>query len=96
MSIMHIAGGVVIGMLVGRLFSMFSLRTVKGGKYTYMLAGVVGSIAADLVFKLLYNRGYVSAFFYDQHIIVFEMIFGAMVGSYLLSRLGSKKDIGFE
>ncbi len=96
MSVMHIAGGIIIGLLVGRIFSLFSLRIVKGGKYTFMLGGVFGSLAADLTFYMLYNYEYVSSFFYKQAVIVFEMFFGALLVCYLINKFGSKRDIDLE
>lgn len=95
-SIMHIAGGILIGLLVGRVYSLFSLRIVKGGKYTFMLGGVFGSFAADMVFYLLWSHDYVSSFFYKQHIIALEMMAGALIVCYLIGKLGKKKDIELE
>ena len=73
MSFMHIMGGILIGLLVGKLFSIFSLRKVKGGKYSFMAVGAIGSLLSDLVFKFLYEHGLVSNFFYRETTIVMEI-----------------------
>jgi len=93
MSFMHIAGGVVIGLVVGRVFSLFSLKVIWAKKYLFMLAGVVGSFSCDLLVKFLYENEYVSEFFYRQTTIVFEMILGAVVACYVLNLLGKHEEI---
>ena len=94
MSIMHILGGIFIGALVGRIFSAFTLRKVKGGKYTFMLVGIAGAFIADFTFMYLNNR-LVSSFFYQRSTIIFEMIGGAIVACYLVNLLGKKESIYF-
>lgn len=93
MSFMHIAGGIVIGLIVGRVFSLFSLKVIRAKKYLFMLAGVAGSLSCDLAAKYLYENGYVSGFFYKQTTIVFEMIFGAVVACYILNYFGKDEEI---
>lgn len=93
MSFMHIAGGIVIGLVVGRVFSLFSLKVIRAKKYLFMLAGVVGSLSCDLLVKYLYENDYVSSFFYKQTTIVFEMIIGAVVACYILNLFGKHEDI---
>jgi len=93
---MHIMGGVIIGLIIGKLFATFTLRKVKGGKYTFMGAGVFGSLASDLTFKFLFDQELVSNFFYRQTTIIFEMIVGASVACYILHRLGKKEKIELE
>lgn len=95
MSVMHILGGLFIGIVVGRIFSMFTLRKLKGGKLTFMLVGVIGSIGADLVFRTLYYNDLVSNFFYAETTIIVEMIFGAVIACYLVNLLGRKEKITF-
>ncbi len=95
MSVMHILGGVLIGLITGRVFSLFSLRKVKGGKLTFMAVGVVGSVGADLVFKVLYEKGLVSNFFWAETTIIIEMVAGAVTACYLLNLLGKKEEITF-
>ena len=95
MSFMHILGGILVGMLVGRIFSAFTLREVKGGKYTFMGVGVAGSLIADLTFRFLHSKHLVSDFYYDEFVIIFEMIGGAIVACYLVNRLGKKESIYF-
>jgi len=94
-SFMHVLGGIVIGLIVGRLFSIFTLRKVKGGKYTFMVAGVFGSLGGDAFFRILHVLGFVSNFYYKEVTIIFEMIGGACIASYLLSLLGKKEVIKF-
>jgi len=96
MSIMHIAGGIIIGIVIGRLFSIFTLREIKGGKYTYMLVGIIGSIVSDLIFRFLWSNDLVSSFFYKQYVIIFEMIIGSFALCYLVSKLGTRKSVDFE
>mgnify|MGYP006283281193 FL=1 len=93
MSFMHILGGVVIGLVVGRVFSLFSLKRICAKKYLFMLAGGIGSLSCDLLVKFLYENEYVSEFFYRQTTIVFEMIFGAAVACYILNLLGKREEI---
>lgn len=93
MSIMHILAGAFIGLLIGRIFGAFTLRKVKGGKYAFMGAGVAGSFIADLTFKYLLIKRFVSGFWYKEEIIVLEMIGGAILACYLLSLLGRKESI---
>ena len=96
MSFMHILGGIVIGALIGRVFSIFTLRKVKGGKYTFSAVGVAGSLICDLCFKFLYGHGFVSSFYYKEVTIIFEMIGGALVACYILNYFGKKQAISFE
>jgi uncharacterized membrane protein YeaQ/YmgE (transglycosylase-associated protein family) len=95
MSVMHILGGVFIGMLVGKIFSVFTLRKLKGGKYSFMAAGVAGSFIGDLTFWFLHNRDLVSSFYYQESVIIFEMICGAIIACYLVNHLGKKESIYF-
>ena len=95
MSVMHILGGVFIGLITGRIFAMFTLRRVKGGKLTFMAVGVVGSIGADLFFKILYENDLVSNFFYAETSIIVEMVIGAVIACYLVNLLGKKEEITF-
>jgi uncharacterized membrane protein YeaQ/YmgE (transglycosylase-associated protein family) len=92
---MHILGGVIIGLIVGRLFATFTLRKVRGGRYSFMGVGVIGSLASDLAFKYLYEQGWVSNFFYRETTIIFEMLAGAAVVCYLLNLFGEKEIISF-
>jgi uncharacterized membrane protein YeaQ/YmgE (transglycosylase-associated protein family) len=92
---MHILGGVFVGLITGRIFSMFTLRKVKGGKLTFMGVGVAGSLGADLFFKILYENGLVSNFFYGETTIIVEMIVGAVIACYLVNLLGKKEEITF-
>ena len=95
MSLMHILVGIFIGLLVGTIFSRFTLRKMLGGKYTYMGAGAIGSLLADLTFKFLLSKRLVSGFWYKEEIIIFEMIGGAIVACYLVNLLGKKESIDF-
>jgi len=95
MSVMHILGGILIGLAVGKLFSTFTLRKVKGGKYTYMLVGIIGSFLCDLAFKFLFEHDLVTSFFYKQTTIIFEMIAGASIACYILNLFGKKETIQF-
>ena len=95
MSVMHIFGGIFIGMLVGKIFSAFTLRKLKGGKYTFMGAGIVGSFLTDLLFRFLHDQELVSAFYYQEVVIIFEMIGGAIVACYLANLFGKKESIYF-
>jgi len=95
-SIMHILGGIVIGLVVGKLFATFTLRKVKGGKYTFMGVGIIGSLLSDLTFKFLVKHDLVSKFFYRQTTIIFEMIAGAAVACYVLHLFGKKEHIDFD
>jgi len=95
MSVMHILGGVFVGLVVGRLFSMFTLRRLKGGKITFMVVGVVGSLGADVFFKILYENDLVSNFFYRETTIIVEMICGAILACYLVNLLGRREKITF-
>ena len=95
MSVMHILGGIFIGVLVGKIFSAFTLRKLKGGKYSFMGAGIVGSFGADLIFRFLHDHHLVSSFFYIKFVIIFEMIGGAIVACYLVNLLGKKESIYF-
>ena len=95
MSIMHILGGIFIGMLVGKVFAAFTLRKVRGGKYTFMGAGTAGSFAADLTFRFLHSKALVSSFYYQELVIIFEMIAGAIVACYLFNLFGKKESIYF-
>jgi uncharacterized membrane protein YeaQ/YmgE (transglycosylase-associated protein family) len=93
MSIMHIAGGILIGFLVGRVFSMFSLKQIKGKKYVFSAAGIVGSLSCDLMFKYLYENELVSEFFYRQTTIIFEMVVGALAICYIVNKFGKEEKI---
>ena len=95
MSIMHILGGMFIGVLVGKIFSTFTLRKVKGGKYTFMIVGIAGSLIADLLFRILHGKGLISSFYYQEVVIIVEMIVGAIVACYLTNLLGKKESIYF-
>ena len=95
MSVMHILGGIVIGVLVGKIFSAFSLRKVKGGKYSFMAAGVAGALIADLIFRFLHSNNLISSFYYQEFVIIFEMIGGAIGACYLANLLGKKESIYF-
>ena len=95
MSVMHILSGIFIGMLVGKIFSAFTLRKVKGGKYTFMSVGIAGSLIGDLIFNFLHSKGIVSSFYYQEFIILFEMIGGAIGACYLVNLLGRKESIYF-
>ncbi len=95
MSIMHFLGGIFVGLLVGKVFSAFTLRELKGGKYTFMAAGVVGSLLVDLFFRFLHSRAIVSDFYYGEFVIIFEMIVGALCACYLVNLLGKKESIYF-
>jgi uncharacterized membrane protein YeaQ/YmgE (transglycosylase-associated protein family) len=90
---MHILGGLLIGLVVGRGFSLFTLRKLKGGKYTFMVVGMVGSIGTDLIFKTLYERNLVSSFFYTETSIIVEMVVGALAACYLVNLLGRQEQI---
>ena len=92
-SFMHILGGVVIGLVVGKLFATFSLRKVEGGKYTFMAVGIIGSLLGDALFLVLYEYEIVSEFFYKQTTIIFEMIAGASVACYILHSIGKREQI---
>jgi uncharacterized membrane protein YeaQ/YmgE (transglycosylase-associated protein family) len=92
---MHILGGVFVGLVVGRLFSMFTLRKLKGGKIAFMAVGVLGSIGTDLFFKVLYENELVSNFFYRETTIIVEMVCGAILACYLANLLGKKEEITF-
>ena len=95
MGFMHILGGIFIGVLVGKIFSAFTLRKLKGGKYTFFGAGIAGSFAADLLFRFLHKHDLVSSFFYQEFVIIFEMIGGAIAACYLINLLGKKESIYF-
>lgn len=95
MSIMHILGGIFVGLLVGKVFSAFTLRKLKGGKYIFMGTGVVGSLGADLIFWFLHSRRLVSSFYYGEFVIILEMIVGAICACYLVNLLGKKESIYF-
>jgi len=95
-SIPHILGGIVIGLVVGKFFATFTLRKVKGGKYTFMGVGIIGSLLSDLTFKFLVRHDLVSKFFYRQTSIIFEMIAGAAVACYVLHLFGKKEHIDFD
>ena len=95
MSFMHILGGIFIGILCGKIFSAFTLRKVKGGKYTFMGVGIAGSFIADFLFCFLNDYQIVSSFFYQEHVIIFEMICGAIGACYLVNLLGKKESIYF-
>jgi len=92
---MHILGGIFIGVLVGKIFSAFSLRKVKGGKYTFLIVGIAGSLITDLIFRVLHGKGLISSFYYQEVVIIFEMIGGAIVACYLINLLGKKESIYF-
>jgi uncharacterized membrane protein YeaQ/YmgE (transglycosylase-associated protein family) len=87
---MHLLGGIVIGLTVGRLFSLFTLRKLKGGKVTFMGIGVIGAMLGDLCFRMLHRYDLVSGFFYQEVTIIFEMILGAGIACYLVNFLGKK------
>lgn len=95
MSFMHIIGGIFIGGLVGKVFSAFTLRRLKGGKYSFMGAGIIGAFAGDLIFRYLHSMQLVSSFWYQEYIIIFEMIGGAVAACYLANLLGKKESIYF-
>jgi uncharacterized membrane protein YeaQ/YmgE (transglycosylase-associated protein family) len=95
MSVMHILGGVFVGLLTGRIFGMFTLRKVKGGKLTFMAVGVAGSLGADLLFKILYDHDLVSNFFYAETTIIVEMVIGAVIACYAVNLLGKNEEITF-
>lgn len=95
MGVMHILGGIFIGILIGKIFSAFTLRRLKGGKYSFMGAGVAGAFIGDLIFRFLHSRQWVSSFWYQEHIIIFEMIGGAIALCYLINMLGKKESIYF-
>lgn len=95
MSVMHIIAGVLIGIIIGRVYGAFSLKRVIGGKYTFMGAGLIGSFAADLTFKYLLGKRLVSGFWYKEEIIVIEMIVGAALACYLVGFLDRKKPVVF-
>ena len=95
MSVMHILGGIFIGLLVGKVFSAFTLRKIKGGKYTFMGVGIVGAFIADLSFRFLHSRALVSSFYYQETSIIFEMIIGAIGACYLVNLFGKKESIYF-
>ena len=95
MSVMHILGGMFIGVIVGKIFSAFTLRKVKGGKYTFMGVGIAGSLIGDLIFRILHSKGLVSSFYYQEFVIIFEMIGGAIGACYLVNLLGKKESIYF-
>lgn len=93
MSPMHILGAIVVGVVIGKLFATFTLRKVRGGKYTFMAFGAAGSLIGDLLFRVLYEHELVSSFFYARTTIIFEMIAGAGVACYLLNLFGKKEVI---
>lgn len=93
MSIMHIAGGVLIGILIGRIFSMFSLKQIRGKKIVFAAAGIFGSLSFDLAFKYFYENEYVSEFFYRQTTIIVEMMVGALVVCYIVNKFGKDEKI---
>lgn len=93
MSVMHILGSLLIGLVVGRGFSLFTLRKLKGGKYTFMAVGMVGSIGTDVAFKVLYEQDLVSSFFYTETSIIVEMVIGAFAACYLVNLLGRREEI---
>ena len=95
MSVMHILSGIFIGLVVGRVFGTFTLRKIKGGRYTFMGAGIAGAFIADLTFKFLLSKHLVSGFWYKESVIVFEMIGGAIVACYLVNLLGKKESLYF-
>ena len=78
-----------------QVFSLFTLRKVKGGKFTFMAVGVIGSIGTDLLFKALYEHRLVSSFYYSETSIIVEMVVGAMAACYIVNRLGKKEEIAF-
>ena len=66
MSVMHILGAIFIGIVVGRLFSTFTLRKIKGGKYAFMCVGIIGAVVGDVIFRILYEHDLVSKFFLEH------------------------------
>lgn len=95
MSVMHMIAGIVIGVIIGRVYGAFSLKKIFGGKYTFMGAGFIGSFGADLTFKYLLSKRLVTGFWYKEEIIVIEMIVGAVLACYLVSFLDRKKPVVF-
>ena len=95
MSVMHIVGNIFIGLLVGKVFSAFTLRKVKGGKFTFMGAGIAGAFAADLAFSFFHGKGLISSFYYQEFVIIFEMLCGAVGACYLANLTGRKESIYF-
>jgi len=93
MGVMHILGGIVIGLLVGKVFSAFTLRKLKGGKYAFMGAGIAGAFIADLIFRFLHSRGLVSSFFYQESVVIFEMLGGAIALCYVINLFGKRESI---
>jgi uncharacterized membrane protein YeaQ/YmgE (transglycosylase-associated protein family) len=96
MSFMHILGIILIGSILGRIFAVFTLRKIKGGKYTFMVTGIAGALLFDLLFKTLYERKIISSFFYQEATIIFELIAGALIACYILNLFGKKEKITFE
>ena len=93
MSVMHILGGIFIGLVMGRLFSMFTLRKIKGGKITFMLTGVLGAFLSDFFFRVLFKNNLINAFFYKEFSIIAEMVVGALVVCYLMNLFGKKENL---
>ncbi|MBW2017082.1 MAG: hypothetical protein JRF57_12775 [Deltaproteobacteria bacterium] len=78
-----------------RFLSAFTLRKLKGGKYTFMAVGIAGDFLCDLLFRLLHEHHLVSSFWYQEQVIIFEMIGGAIAACYLANLLGKKESIYF-
>ncbi|MBW1723175.1 MAG: hypothetical protein JRJ78_14105, partial [Deltaproteobacteria bacterium] len=49
----------------------------------------------DLLFRLLHEHHLVSSFWYQEQVIIFEMIGGAIAACYLANLLGKKESIYF-
>jgi uncharacterized membrane protein YeaQ/YmgE (transglycosylase-associated protein family) len=95
MSFMHILGGILVGIVVGRIFATFTLRKIKWKKFLFMAVGILGSLVCDIIFKTLYEHDLVSNFFYRETTIIIEMIAGASIACYLLNLFGKKEKIKF-
>ena len=93
MSVMHILGSLLIGLVIGKLFATLTIRDVWGGRYSFMAVGIIGSILGDVLFRILFEYDLVSKFFQKQVAIMIEMGGGAFVACYILSLFGRKRFI---
>lgn len=87
MSILHIIGLVIIGIFVGLLADILVLQRVPGGAIGFCLVGLCGAFGADLLFKFLVKVNIINYWFYSRPAIVIESIIGAVLFTYIFSRI---------
>lgn len=82
MSYLHIAVGLLIGIIVGySIGCLYNVMNMKKGEYilNFVFLGIFGAFFFDLFFSFTVNNNFLPNFFYFRPMIVLEQIAGAII-----------------